>query len=197
MCFNVRMFGRSQVNRFIAEPNVVVGGVLIRQKRQRFGSCDPKYGLKHKFVTERMQNQCVLSENDNSRNLFHPFGADNVFLATSKAFNDLTPLRQCYDVKDKSQANQFDSPFGFHFMRHGGSFKNSKGTSQLAGGEGNEEYSYQSMEEARKKGEEVDGSYPVYFDARWSERQANKFTAYVCALLPCTRVCYVSVCMYA
>ena len=35
---------RSQANRFIAEPNVVVGGVLIRQKRQRFGSCDPEYG---------------------------------------------------------------------------------------------------------------------------------------------------------
>merc|ERR1719201_2641259 len=102
-----------------------------------------------------MQRQCVLSENDISRNLFHPFGADNVFLATSKAFNDLIPLRQCYDVKDKSQANQFDSPFGFHFMRHGGGFKHSNGKSQLAGGEGNEEYSFQSMEEARKKGEEV------------------------------------------
>ena len=82
-------------------------------------------------------------------------------------------------------------------MRHGGGFKPSKGKSQLAGGEGNEEYSYQSMEEARKKGEEVDGSYPVYFDARWSETQAKKFTTYVCALWPCIHMRCVVICMYA
>ena len=187
----------SQANRFIAEPNLVLGGVLVRQKRQEFGTCDPGYGIQHEFVTENMQDQCELPANNKSKNMFRPFGADNVFLATSKAFNDLIPLRQCYDVKDKSQANQFDSPYGFHFMRHGGSFKHSKGTSQLAGGEGNEEYSYESMEEARDQGEQVDGSYPVYFDARWSQRQANKFTTYVFSLYAHACGCMsIHSCMY-
>ena len=187
---------RSQANRFIADRNLVLGGVLIRQKRQEFGSCDPEYGLKHKFVTKRMQNQCELPATDKSKNKFLPFGADNAFLATSKAFNELLKIEDCYNVTDEFQV-KLDSPFGFHFMRHGGGFKHSKGKSQLAGGEGNEEYSYQSMEEARKKGEEVDGSYPVYFDGRWSEKQANKFTTYVCALCPCIHMHCVVICMYA
>ena len=176
----------SQANRFIAEPNLVLGGVLVRQKRQEFGTCDPGYGIQHEFVTENMQDQCELPANNKSRNIFLPFGADNVFLATSKAFNDLIEIEDCYNVTDKSQTNQFNSPYGFHFMRRGVNFKKrDKGKDDLddvvdlAGGEGNEKHSYESMVEARNKGVEVQGSYPVYFDARWSQRQANKFTTYV------------------
>ena len=178
----------SQANRFIAEPNLVLGGVLVKQKRQYFGTCDTGYGLKHEFVTEHMPDQCELPANNKSRNIFVPFGADNVFLATSKAFNDLIEVEDCYNVTDKSQTNQFNSPYGFHFMRRGGNLKRGKGNddlddiADLAGGTGNEVYSYESMVEARNKDEEVDGSYPVYFDARWSQRQANKFTTYVCSL---------------
>merc|ERR1711937_872318 len=64
-------------------------------------------------------------------------------------------------------------------MRYGGDFEPSTGSDLLAGGQGSSEYSYKSMDEARARGEVVEGSFPVYFDARWSEHQAEKFTTYM------------------
>ena len=122
-----------------------------------------------------MSKQCELPEDHINRTLFEPFGTDNVFLATSKAFNELLQPIDCYDVNDDDEAYR-ESPYGFHFMRHGGSFEHSSGSDSLAGGQGNAQYSYKSMDEARAKGEVIQGSFPVYFDARWSERRANKFT---------------------
>ena len=176
LAYSYLRVGGSQANSFIAGRNLVLGGVLVRQTRQMFGSCDPDSGLKHEFVTEQMQDQCELPESNKSSNMYKPFGSDTVFLATSKAFNKLLKPTDCYDITDKDEAFQYDSPYGFHFMRYGPNFKHAAGKDKLAGGEGNELYSYESMDKARGRGEEVEGSYPVYFDARWSERQANKFT---------------------
>ena len=152
--------------------------MLIRQERQNFDSCDPDFGHKQDFVSKLLTDQCEYPEGHVNRTLFEPFGTDNVFLATSKAFNELLQPVDCYDISDETEAFR-QSPYGFHFMRHGGDFEPSPGSDSLAGGQGSSDYSYKSMDEARGRGEVVEGSFPVYFDARWSENQANKFTTYV------------------
>ena len=149
--------------------------MLVRQERQNFGSCESEFGLKHDFVSKLLPDQCEYPEGHVNSTLFEPFGTDNVFLATSKAFNELLEPVDCYDINDDKEAYR-ESPYGFHFMRYGGDFEPSAGSDLLAGGQGSSEYSYKSMHEARARGEVVEGSFPVYFDARWSERQAEKFT---------------------
>jgi len=182
-----------EVQRFVTHSkNVLLGGIMMRQKRWQVENCSDSTFDNLKCVAEKDGD--IVPE-------YQPFGADAVFLNASQLFSSLNvkQIKACYPQNESVMDLELALPFGFHFVPYtpvadlpgqiGRDYvtralnhidKLAEGdVVMLPGGQCKEGGMDHFDLEFADEDSITNGFYPIFFDNKFSEDSVNKLLTYL------------------
>ena len=164
VCFYTRRYLGDSVYR-------VVGGVLVEQKRHHLEQCVVSSIPNH--ITEALDDEDVTATTCLSDDIItSPLGRDAVFQPVSQLFDPDVSVEMCYPELPAGQ-----SPPAFPFMRFPADTSSTMVDRRSAINRIRTEAAqdgFFDVEAAADAGEEIDGSYLVYFDNSFDYETANR-----------------------
>eukprot|EP00750_Incisomonas_marina_P024400 INCI5112.11.p1 GENE.INCI5112.11~~INCI5112.11.p1 ORF type:complete len:1009 (-),score=161.78 INCI5112.11:3105-6131(-) len=176
--YAARMSANATTVRYLGDSVYrVVGGVLVEQKRHHLEQCVVSSIPNH--ITEALDDEDVTATTCLSDDIItSPLGRDAVFQPVSQLFDPDVSVEMCYPELPAGQ-----SPPAFPFMRFPADTSSTMVDRRSAINRIRTEAAqdgFFDVEAAADAGEEIDGSYLVYFDNSFDYETANRlFTSMV------------------